>query len=184
MAWSTPKTAVTFETVTASDWNTYVRDNLLETEAAKMIEAGTWVVSSGSNAIVPRKPASASLNLQEDRNSTTYGDLTTPGPSVTVTTGGNALVILSAAFWNLRAGNKSHISYAVSGATTVSPSDTRSMRWEQDTIEVQQCCYINLHTDLTPGENTFTMKYRHSDEGSGGDPSIRATRRHIMVIPF
>lgn len=184
MAWSTPKTAVTFEPVTASDWNTYVRDNLLETEAAVMTESGALVVAEGSNAVVPRKPVSDLVETQQTLDSTSYGDMATVGPQVTVTTGTSALVILSAAFWNLRSGNKSHISYEVTGASSVPPSDLRSMRWEQDTIEVQQCCYMNLHEDLTPGANTFTMKYRHSGEGSGGDPSIRATRRYIMVIPF
>jgi len=51
MAWTAPKTWTTGSIVTASDLNTYVRDDFLETVPAKVTTAGDIVVATGANTI-------------------------------------------------------------------------------------------------------------------------------------
>lgn len=51
MAWTSPRTWVAGETVTAALMNTHVRDNLLETTPAKVTTQGDIVYATGANAI-------------------------------------------------------------------------------------------------------------------------------------
>lgn len=51
MAWTTPRTWVASETVTAALMNTHIRDNLLETAPAKVTTAGDIVYASAANAL-------------------------------------------------------------------------------------------------------------------------------------
>lgn len=51
MAWTAPRTWVSGETLTAALMNTHVRDNLLETSAAKVTTAGDITYATGANAL-------------------------------------------------------------------------------------------------------------------------------------
>ena len=51
MAWSSPRTWVALEVLTAALLNTHLRDNLLETAPAKVTTAGDLVYASGANAL-------------------------------------------------------------------------------------------------------------------------------------
>lgn len=51
MSWTSPRTWVANEVVTASLMNTHVRDNLLETAPAKVSAAGDILYATGANAI-------------------------------------------------------------------------------------------------------------------------------------
>lgn len=51
MAWSTPRTWVTNEVISASIMNTHVRDQLLETAPAKVTTANDIVYATGPNAL-------------------------------------------------------------------------------------------------------------------------------------
>lgn len=51
MAWSSPRTWVALEVLTASLLNTHLRDNLLETAPAKVTTAGDLVYATGANAL-------------------------------------------------------------------------------------------------------------------------------------
>src|SRR5687768_10764740 len=92
MAWTAPMTAVSGAVFTANQYNTYVRDNLLETGVAKVTTAGDYFTSSGTNQINRRRVVREFVATSGTRDSTEYGDLSTPGPTVTVETGTHAFV--------------------------------------------------------------------------------------------
>ncbi len=112
--------------------------------------------------------ASAALNVNtatvatsQTTTSTSYADLSTVGPSVTLTTGTKVLVIVSAAIDNNTIGGQAITSAAVSGATTLAASDTRALINRTSTANyTMSASYSILLTGLTAGSNTFTMKYR------------------------
>ena len=85
-------TAVSNTVFTAAQFNTHVRDNLNETAPAKATTAGTMFIASGANSIVERVPSTAAVTTSESTGGTGYGNLATPGPAVTVTTGTKAIV--------------------------------------------------------------------------------------------
>lgn len=99
----------------------------------------------------------------EGTTSTSYTNLATSGPAVTVTTGTKALVIVTANIVNSTNNNslQAWMSYAVSGATTTSASDT----WALAVSGIQSIAYqmkmsLASVATLTAGSNTFTAKYR------------------------
>jgi len=99
----------------------------------------------------------------EGTTSTSYTNLATSGPEVTVTTGTKALVIVSANIVNSTNNNslQAWMSYAVSGATTTSASDT----WALAVSGIQSIAYqmkmsLASVATLTAGSNVFTAKYR------------------------
>ena len=60
MAWTAPMTAVANAVFTAAQFNTHVRDNLLETAPAKATTTGGYFVATGTNTIVQRVASVAS----------------------------------------------------------------------------------------------------------------------------
>lgn len=180
MAWTAPMTAVANTAFTADQFNTHVRDNLLETAPGKATTASNYFVATGPNAITQRSAQYQSIDNTESRTSTSFGDMTTPGPTITVNTGTKALVIWGA---NMRCDTASQFAImgvTVSGATLISASDTRSVAFQQtatDTGQITQMCWTELYT-LNPGSNTFTCKYRTT-----AGTSI-FSRRRLTVIPF
>lgn len=93
MAWTTPMTAVSRDVWTAAEFNTQVRGNLLETMPGKATTAGSYFATTGPHAIAERVAASAVVNTSATYSGAAYGDLSgSAGPSVTVTTGSEAIV--------------------------------------------------------------------------------------------
>ncbi len=180
MAWSSPMTAVVNATFTAAQYNTFVRDNLLETMPAKATVAGSWFVSTGANAIVQRTPATAIVATGETRATNTYGDLATVGPSVSIATGQRAFVWISASIQGVTNANiEGYMSYAVSGATSHAETDNRAIVYRA--VNINQAARLGtgiLHTNMTPGTNVFTAKYK----ASGTSASF--VDRRISVLPL
>lgn len=110
IAWVSPRTWSTGELVTSALANTHWRDNLLETAPAKVTAAGDIVYGTGANALArlaigasPKvltggasAPSWANPTLfsgttdvtaDESTTSSSYTDLTTAGPAVTLTPG-------------------------------------------------------------------------------------------------
>ena len=178
MAWSTPRTWSSGEDLTADLMNDELRDQLDETAPAIATAAGRMIVTDGANSIVERVPATATVLTVETRNSTSYGDMTTPGPAVTVTTGTSALVIVTA---NLRNSGTGLVlmSHTVSGASTKAASDDYALiNQGTDGDERVAASFMYLWTSLTAGSNTFTAKYRvTANVGT-------IASRHIIVVPF
>lgn len=179
MAWTAPMTAVANAVFTSSQYNTHVRDNLLETAPAKATAAGRYYVATGANAIAERVPSTDETDNNEATSSTSYADLATNGPAVTVTTGTKAIVWFNTQVANTSADVESYASVAVSGATTIAASDSWAIC--QDGVGVNQFWGLGtttMFTTLNAGSNTFTMRYRVS----GGLATYR--RRNIIVLPL
>jgi hypothetical protein len=121
------------------------------------------------------------VETQQQTASTTYTDLATAGPSVSVEIGstGQAMVNLYAALANLTGGQATHMAYAISGATTRGATDDVSIAYTPGTGGQGARMGASFHVfNLAPGVHTFTVKYRVS--GGTGD----YTNRRIMVVPF
>jgi hypothetical protein len=194
MAWTTPLTAVANATLTAAQWNATCRDNFLQMEPAKatgVVEASSassvsgrrcrrfttstkqaaaacMFFSTGANAIAERSWEGYVFNKTgtgESTSSTSYTNLTTYGPSVTITTGTQALVFWGALLGNTTANAACYVSVGVSGASTVAASDSWTLIDDGHSAasgddNMRRRSTFKLFTGLTAGENTFTMKYR------------------------
>lgn len=167
-------TAVANTAFTAAQFNLHVRDNLNETAPAKATTAGRIFVATGANSIAERAIETSIINTQETTTSTTFADLTTAGPAVTLTTGTQAIIVLTA---NLRTTVTDAIAlmaFAISGATTVAATEEDCLCNESN--EIMQASMVTFPRDLTAGSNTFTAKYRVS-AGTG-----TFLRRRLTVI--
>lgn len=185
MAWTSPMTAVANQVFRAADFNISVRDNLLETEAAKA-SAGLYFTSAGGNSINTRLAVGDTVTATGTTMSTTYADLAgSPGPTVSVTTGTKALVM-----WGCRIGNpgnfvaSSRMGIEISGASSIAADDDHAVGSVNQSsagsrLYLGQSC---LYTGLVPGTNIFTAKYRTSAGGGTGQASIE--QRTLTVIPF
>ena len=108
--------------------------------------------------------ATATVATSQTTSSTSYTDLATAGPAVTLVTGTKALVIFTC---NLVQGSNNgyaYASFAISGATTQAASDAYSLMAGPATAGVQgptiRASTAQIFTGLTAGSNTFTVKYR------------------------
>lgn len=154
-------TAVAGTAFSAADFNTHVRDNLLETAPAKATTAGRLMVVDGTNSVTEREIRQVNVATGQGTTSTSFTDLTTVGPSVNVVTGANALVFLTAQMTNSGAGNSAWMSFEVSGASSIGASDARAVviTSHANGNPYRMTAVVMLNT-LTPGTNTFQAKYR------------------------
>lgn len=178
MAWSAPMTAVSGSVFTAAQFNQFVRDNLNETAPARATTAGAHFVATGTNEIAERISQQGSvLTTAETTTSTSYTDLTTTGPAVTVETGPSAMVIVHASLENSGAGS-ARMAYEITGDSSIAPADNRGIGVFGVAGAGVICSSVSIHKDLTPGTNTFTAKYRVSS-GTGSFSS-----RRLGVFPL
>jgi hypothetical protein len=182
MAWTAPMTAVAGSVWTAAQFNTHVRDNLMETCPAKASTSGSYFVTTAPNQITERQVVQAVNNSTDTTSSTSFVDLdNTPGPSLTVTTGSTALVVIGARIGGNTVGatNATKMTWQVDGATTIAPANEWSAG--HTNISTSAVVYVSrayLATGLTPGSNVFTCKY----SVSGGTGTFQY--RSILVMPF
>lgn len=179
MAWTAPMTAVAGQAFTLQQFNTYVRDNLLETIPAKTTAALKYHVGTGANALAERGAATAMVTAFESCTNAGYGNIPggTVGPAVTVTTGTQALVFFSANFNHLSANTSARTSVAVSGATTIAATSAWCLLLDgRDVDNYIGVGTAHLFTGLTPGSNTFTMQYQSTNSSFG--------ERIISVYPL
>lgn len=115
------------------------------------------LVSNG----IAREWDKAAITTQQSTSSTSYTDLTTSGPAVTITVPSSGSVRLSySAEVENDSVNRAYIGFAISGATTTAASDTTAAVMRNsagDPITIGRSLIIE---GLTPGSTTFTMKYR------------------------
>lgn len=176
MAWSAPITFVAGNVLTASQLNA-IQANLSETGPAKATTAGRLLVTTAANAIDERALSTATTSAAQTTGSTSYTDLTTAGPAVTVTTGVSALVVVSCTMSNNTAGANAYMGYEVSGASTVSASDDTALQTASDPASAAlHASSVSKATGLTAGSNTFTAKYKVTS-GTG-----TFSRRNIIVL--
>lgn len=103
------------------------------------------------------RPTSNTVATSQTTTNTSYTDLATVGPAVTVETGTDAEVTISCTMSNA-GGNHCYASFAVSGATTQVAVDDRGM-FVPNTNFIRMSTTVPV-TGLTAGNNTFTMKYK------------------------
>lgn len=144
------------------------------TGASTAVPTGITTVYNGSAWVCTTPVASrtaATGTLTSTSFTSTLSGSPGTNPSVTLTTGTSALIILSANITN--SSGYSIVSVAVSGATTVAASDDYSLA-SALTTEQSQTTTLVL-TGLTAGTNTFTINYRVT----GGTGTIY--RRSLVV---
>jgi hypothetical protein len=124
---------------------------------------GTTITASGGVITAPANvpPGAAMTRADESTSSTSYVDLATVGPAVTMVTGTSVLVIYSGgAYKPSGGGNSCYMSVAVSGATTLAASDSWNATIDGNTFAQSIAGNIVVLTGLTAGTNTFTVKYK------------------------
>jgi hypothetical protein len=171
-------TATANTAFTAAQFNTHVRDNLNETAPAKATAAGRWFISTGANTIAERAITTSEVVTLESTTSTSYTDLTTGGPAVTLTTGTKAMVIITSQGSTNTADSQSYISFAISGATTLAATDDNCLVYTSATTSDPYRASMVQVVTVTAGSNTFTLKYRSSN----GAVLASFTRRQLTVF--
>lgn len=136
-----------------------VRITALEASSVTAAGVATIMLAAGKSATVATSETQAS--------GTAYGDLATAGPAVTVVmTGTIAIIWLSATASGAFVGNSSRIAVAVSGASTVAAADANAAAISSHAASHNlNLSRVLVLTGLTPGSNTFTVKY--SNDGGG-----------------
>ncbi|MBM7788846.1 hypothetical protein [Tenggerimyces flavus] len=174
MAWATPPTFTANNVLTAAQQNILSGD-LNETAPAKAdVATSGFIVTSGVNQVVRRSVFRGIVATNQTTTSTTYTDLATQGPDVTVTTGTQAIVTVTSIIKNDTVGQNSYASYNVSGATTIAADDPRAVFiTASSTGGAIRASTMYLETGLTAGSNTFRMKYRvTANTGTFGERMI------------
>jgi len=126
-------------------------------------------------------PQTDSVATQESTSSTTYTDLTTVGPEVTVTVGSSGMVLLAMDCYMTgldTAGVQDFMGVALSGANTVAASDSAAVSYRVADGSGQGAGICRLLTGLTPGATTFTAKYRVTGA------TCQFSNRNLSVIPL
>lgn len=178
MTWTVPFTAIDGTPFTAAQYNNNIRDNMVETEVSRAQTVTGYCVTVGMNQLAERIAATSVIGTSDTTASAgTYTDLdNTSGPEVTVTTGSMAFVSVSCSLLN-NSSNAAWMSHAISGATEADAVDSTGC--ELQTNVGNKASSTVLRTDLTPGINVFTAKYRVSTSGTG-----TFSARRITVFPF
>lgn len=171
MAWTSPMTFVANNVLTAPQLNTHLRDNLLELAPAKASSnLGTWFVSQGPNRIEERLIRSARVNTVGTTKSSDYTDLPTYGPKVTVETGDRVIILLQASMANSAGDTACAMGFSIKGRTEKDPSDSYSLFMTPRTAnQFMQWGVTYLVENLTPGEHTFTCKYKTGSDTASFD---------------
>lgn len=173
-------TAVAGAIFTASEFNTHVRDNLLETAPAKATAASQFFVSTGINAVAARSFESDAIATAQTTSSVTYTNLTTLGPQVSLQAGTRALVFISCEISNSTGGAVSRASVEVNSQGDVQGADD-SISIAQGGVTANSPTRAGISlmvTGLNSGLNVFTMKYR-VDSGTA-----TFSNRELVVIPL
>jgi hypothetical protein len=144
MAWTSPRTWVTGEIVTAAQLNTHVRDNLIDLDRRT-------------------SPVFATVSTQQGTTASSFTDLATVGPAVTVTIGstGKALLSLYTYQYSSDVGGTGLIGIAISGATIYPGTDPGALSFVSvSSLQGIRHGTVNPVSGLNAGSTTFTAKYR------------------------
>jgi hypothetical protein len=117
----------------------------------------------------------------ESTSSTTYVNLTTAGPSVTVIVpaSGRVLVSVTTATTGNSASTSCLMSFAASGGNTVAASDANAVILAGQAL--QRASATSVLGGLAAASTTFTAQYRVAGQGSA---SCTYSNRSIMAIPL
>jgi len=163
----------TGEKVLAEGQMAYI-ENVAGSQAVQYYDGASWqtLVPAGQTI------SAAYVATSQSTTSTSYTDLATAGPTVTVTTGTTAYVTIQTIASDTVA-NRQYMSFAVSGASSISAGT-----YEIAPVVVPAGSGVTVPlvlsfvvTGLTAGSNTFTCKYKSSDGNS-----ITYAKRFIQVV--
>lgn len=169
-------TSTTGDIIYASSANTPARLGIGTSGQVLGISGGvpSWTTLSAS---IPANAVSY-VNANESTTSTSFTDLTTAGPTVTLTTGTKALVIVGCRMEGISTTTRGYMGFTVSGASTVAANEGRAQELKVTADQfIDQKSFAYIITGLTAGSNTFTAKYK-SQTGS----IVYYTERRISVI--
>lgn len=147
---------------------------LANSTPVNVLDAASKGYVDTQDALITSRWANASVATSETTAATAYADMATVGPQVTMTTGRLVRVTLLVTLSSITGGaDFGEASVAVSGATTVAapPASAGTLisgaavTQLPNVGEARGCSMI---LGVTPGSNTFTMKYRGVDVGGGG----------------
>jgi len=128
-------------------------------------------------------PVTADVVTSENSTATTYGDLTTAGPAVTLSlvNGQTALVSVSALMTTVSSPLTGFMSFAVSGSTTLAAADANAAIMQSSTGQNQnaQGTRETVFTATATGSHTFTAKYKVSAANT-----VAFQYRRIIVKKF
>ena len=127
-------------------------------------------------------PQTNDVATEETTTSTSYTNLATTGPAVTVAlaAGQSCLILMSGHFFldTSPAGARARISFAVSGAETIVAADGDSM-FTSVAADYVPAYRAVLFTATTGGSYTFTLKYK-----IGGAVTGTFAQRRIIAMPL
>ncbi|SRR6266851_2229864 len=112
------------------------------------------------------RAVTAPISTSETTTSTSYTDLATLGPTVSLLTGTAAVVMVQCSITGNTVAAGNFASVAVTGASTQAATDLGSVSHQVASGSLVQASAVFLISGLTPGTNTFRMKYRVSS-GTG-----------------
>ena len=173
MAWTAPFTAVPNTVFTAAQFNTYVRDNLMETAPAKATSNGQVFVATDVNEIAARMVAQSNSSAEVPTESGTFSGT---GPTLTLETGNRVITVVSATGRVSAGGAQGNMGVAISGESSIGATSALSLTFA-GTYETSNS-FVHLHTNVTPGENTFTAQYSRTPSGTA-----YFRQRRLLVFP-
>lgn len=120
-------------------------------------------------------PKQATVTTEESTTSTSYGDLTTSGPSVTETlvAGQSCLVFLRALAINQTTSGGAVMSFTVSGVESLAAADANA-GWSRS-IERNNLFSVHWYQAGTTGSHTFLCKYKAEASGTAAFANRRIT---------
>ena len=163
------------EQPSASKWN------ILGTNDASFNDGtgiGNATITANKLALSPAEDYVATI---ETTTSTSFVDLATVGPDVTVTIGANGLALVSIYCRSLNTASTGQalMGIDVSGANTIAADSTRIIGQVFTGNYELWCGASFLYTGLNAGSTTFTAKYKRLTAGTAS-----FSTRRIAVIPL
>jgi len=157
MAYTSPKTW-TNEPLTASDLNTYIRDNLL---ALKSPPSDNYEVTAGGYTTT----------------STSFVDVDATNLSFTLNTGGGDILVSLVAVLNAPAGTiVGKFDIVVDGISVSAGSGISS---NYITTQLENCSFPYLITGVSPGTHTFKLQWKTSANTFGMQPKTQFWAREV-----
>lgn len=142
-------------------------DATVSSLTATVVKSSSGTLSAataGTDYVTPSALTAATVTTDQTSNSASYGDLSTVGPSVTLTHVGTIAVIwLSAIAYKTANSATVYMSVDVSGSNTIAASDANAASVSFTTGILSANATLSrvlVLTGLTPGTTTFKLQYK------------------------